>query len=65
MEAKIRCLKQTHFKKLNSQLIKLIMMKFLKPILIPVAILAVLALSMSSCNRGYGCPMKMQAQAKR
>ena len=41
------------------------MMKFLKPILLPAAILAVLALSMSSCNRGYGCPMKMQAHAKR
>jgi hypothetical protein len=34
---------------------------FLKNILLPLAVLSIIFLSLSSCQRGYGCPYKMQA----
>jgi hypothetical protein len=31
---------------------------------LPVLVLAVVIISMSSCQRGYGCPYKMQAKVE-
>jgi hypothetical protein len=37
---------------------------FLKKAIIPVILLAILAVAMSSCQRGYGCPYKMKASTE-
>jgi hypothetical protein len=46
----------------NSQII--MQKTYFKKAIIPVIILAVLAIAMSSCQRGYGCPYKMQARTE-
>lgn len=35
-----------------------------KNIFLPVIVLAVVIVSLSSCQRGYGCPYKMQAKVE-
>ena len=40
------------------------MKSFVKNILIPVIVLFAVVVSVSSCQRGYGCPYKMQASAE-
>lgn len=35
-----------------------------KSVLLPLAVLAFVIVSMSSCQRGYGCPYKMQAKVE-
>ncbi len=36
----------------------------LKNIIVPVVVLTFLIFSMSSCQRGYGCPYKMTAKVE-
>ncbi len=46
-----------------NKIIRLTMKKsFLKNILLPLAVVAIIVASLSSCQRGYGCPYKMQAK---
>lgn len=37
-------------------------MKSLKNLILPAIAFAIIILSVSSCQRGYGCPYKMEAK---
>ena len=48
-----------------NKIIRLTMKKsFFRNILLPLVVLSIIVASLASCQRGYGCPYKMQAHAE-